>query len=225
MAGVFFRKDTIRFSALLKNIIDCPKGLYCLGNLDLLKENKTIAIVGSRNMSIYGRKVIGELVPELVRNNFIIVSGMALGVDAEVQKTCLDWGGKTIAVLASGVDVVSPKINTWLYKRIINEGGLIVSEYPDQTTPKPRKFLERNRIISGLSLGVLVIEGSSKSGTLVTAKYAIEQGREVLAIPGRIDDENSFAPNFLIKNGAQIVSSAKEITETLTNQMIFRNET
>jgi DNA processing protein len=196
---------------LKQNFFNLPNKLFYLGNKNLLNEEKIIAVVGSRKMSDYGKEVIGKIVPELVKNNFCIISGMAFGVDAEAQKTVLDYGGKTIAVLGSGVDVVSPKGNQWLYERILKENGLIVSEYVLGTQPSPQNFLARNRIIAGLSQGVLVIEGGKRSGTLVTAKYAIEQGKEVMAVPGRITEENSIAPNFLIKNGIQIVTEVSDI--------------
>ncbi len=197
----------------LKNIYDCPQIIYALGNVNLLKEKKILAVVGSRKMSQYGKEIVKKFVPELVKNNWVIVSGMALGIDAEVQKVVLENKGKTIAVLASGVDVVSPRSNKWLYEKILENNGLIISEYKNGTVPNRIKFLERNKIIAGLSLGVMVIEGALKSGTLVTAKLALEQGREVLAVPGRIDEENSKTPNFLIKNGANIITNIEDVWE------------
>lgn len=204
-----------RFPKLLREIPDCPGKLFCLGNLDLLKENKKIAVVGSRQMSWYGQSMVRNLVPELVRNNWVIVSGMALGIDAEAHKICLENKGKTIAVLASGVNIISPKSNEYIYQNILKNGGLIVSEYKDNTLVQNVNFLRRNRIISGMSLGVLVVEGSQRSGSLVTAKMALEQGREVMAVPGRISDENSFTPNFLIKNGGLLVMTADDILKNL----------
>ena len=174
-------------------------------------------MVGSRKMSEYGKWVIGEIVPELVRNNIVIVSGMAFGVDAEAQRVCVENGGKTIAVLASGVDVISPKSNRWIYEMILKNKGLIVSEYENGTEPSAEKFLVRNRIISGLSLGVLVIEGAKRSGAMATAADAAKQGREVWAVPGRINDENSATPNWLIKNGAKLVTEVGEILEDLSS--------
>ncbi|MDP4009480.1 MAG: DNA-processing protein DprA [Candidatus Shapirobacteria bacterium] len=204
-----------RFPELLREIPDCPGKLFCLGNIELLKENKKIAVVGSRQMSWYGQSMMRNLVPELVRNNWVIVSGMALGIDAEAHKICLENKGKTIAVLASGVNIISPKSNEYIYQNILKNGGLIVSEYKDNTLIQNVNFLRRNRIISGMSLGVLVVEGSQRSGSLVTAKMALEQGREVMAVPGRISDENSFTPNFLIKNGGLLVMNADDILKNL----------
>jgi DNA processing protein len=212
---IVINKTSKDFPGLLAQIEDCPKKLYCLGNANLLKERKIIAIVGSRQMSEYGKRVINKIVRELVKEGYVIVSGMAFGVDAEVQRVCLENKGKTIAVLAGGVDVISPLGNKWLYEKILGNEGLIVSEWPDKTQPNKLNFLKRNRIVSGLSLGVLVIEGSVKSGTRVTARLAAEQGREVFCISGRIDDDNSFAPNYLIKNGATSVTETSDIIENL----------
>lgn len=200
---------------LLKQITDCPRELFCLGNKELLEEKKLVAVVGSRRMSEYGKWVIGTIVPELVKNNIVIVSGMAFGVDAEAQKVCLENGGKTMAVLASGVDVVSPEGNSWLYEMILKNGGLIVSEYKNGTEPSADKFLARNRIIAGLSLGVLVVEGAARSGAMATAADAAKYGREVWAVPGRINDENSATPNWLIKNGAKLITEVGDILEDL----------
>ena len=184
--------------------------MHFLGNQNLLKE-KAIAVVGSRRMSEYGKEVVGMLVPKLVARGLVIVSGMALGIDAEVHRTCLDCGGKTIAVLASGVDVVSPRSNQWIYKRIIEEGSLVVSEFENGTLPKPEQFLQRNQTIAALSMGVIVVEGAKRSGSMVTAKWALEMGKEVYAVPGRITDENSWTPNWLISQGAVIINTLDEI--------------
>ena len=184
--------------------------MHFLGNQNLLKE-KAIAVVGSRRMSDYGKEVVGMLVPKLVARGLVIVSGMALGIDAEVHRTCLDCGGKTIAVLASGVDVVSPRSNQWIYKRIIEEGSLVVSEFENGTLPKPEQFLQRNQTIAALSMGVIVVEGAKRRGSMVTAKWALEMGKEVYAVPGRITDENSWTPNWLISQGAVIINTLDEI--------------
>lgn len=167
--------------------------------------------MGSRKMSDYGKEVIKWLVPELVNRKYVIVSGMALGVDAEVHKVCLDMGGKTIAVLASGVDVISPMVNKLIYERIIKEGSLIVSEYKNGTLPKPEQFLERNRVIAQLSTAVVVVEGAKRSGSMVTAKWALELNKDVLAVPGRVTDENSWTPNWLIAQGARILFDLSEL--------------
>lgn len=185
---------------------------YYLGDKTLLRQ-KSIAVVGSRNMSEYGKEVVNWLVPCLVKKGYVVVSGMALGVDAEVHKACLEAGGKTVAVLASGVDVVSPKSNEWIYNRILAEGGLIVSEYANGTQPRAIQFLERNRLVADLSSGVVVVEGAKRSGTLVTAKFALELNKEVYAIPGRLNDVNSWTPNWLLSQGARMVTSIEDIID------------
>ena len=149
--------------------------------------------------------------PELVKNGYVIVSGMAFGVDAWAHKICLDNKGSTIAVLASGVDVISPRSNKWIYDRILKENGLIVSQFPNGTVPKPVSFLQRNEVVVDLVTKVLVIEGDNHSGALVTAKMACDKGKDVYCIPGRIGDINSFTPNFLIKNGAEMVTEIDDI--------------
>jgi len=185
--------------------------LYFLGNQKLLKEKKLIAVVGSREMSDYGKKMIEKFVPELVKNGFVIVSGMAFGVDAWAHKICLDYKGSAIAVLASGVDMATPKGNKWIYDRILSENGLIVSKFPNGTIPKPVSFLQRNEVLVDLVSKVLVIEGDNHSGALVTAKMACDKGKDVYCIPGRIGDTNSFTPNFLIKNGASLITEIEDV--------------
>jgi len=163
-------------------------------------------------MSVYGKKVIGELVGGLVKDDWVIVSGMAYGVDSEVHRKCVQNKGKTIAVLASGADIATPKGNSEIYRNIVNNGGLVISEINFGEMPKSKnEFLKRNRIVAGIGIGVVVIEGGGQSGSLVTARLAAEEGREVWAVPGRIFDENSMATNWLIKNGATIVINTQEI--------------
>lgn len=211
MKKIIGRDDEL-FPKMLNEISDCPGKIYGVGNLDLLKSKKIIAVVGSRNMSQYGRSVIRYLVPKLVEEGWVIVSGMAYGVDSEVHKICLENKGKTIAVLASGADVVSPKGNSEIYKKIIEDEGLIISEREfGKNLEDKNDFLKRNRIVAGLGVGVIVVEGGIHSGCLVTARLAAEEGREVWAVPGRITDPTSVATNWLIKNGASIVINTQEI--------------
>ena len=185
--------------------------LNFLGNRELLKEKKLIAVVGSREMSVYGQKMIEKFVPDLVKKGFVIVSGMAFGVDAWAHKVALDNKGGAIAVLASGVDMPTPKGNKWIYDRILKEKGLIVSRFENGTIPRPVNFLQRNEVIVDLVSKVLVIEGDNHSGALVTAKMACDKGKDVYCLPGRIGDVNSFTPNFLIKNGAILVTEVGDI--------------
>lgn len=200
----------------LRNIYDAPLKLYVLGNKVLLKQ-KGIAIVGSRKATEYGKKVALQLSKKLSENGINIISGLALGID-----TCAHLGtlqqnniGKTIAVLGSGLDEIYPKQNIKLAKNIIENGGCIITEYPLGTKPEKLNFPQRNRIISGLSKGVVVVEASEKSGSLITSEFALEQGREVFAVPGNILNFTSVGTNNLIKQGAKLVTNYMDILEEI----------
>lgn len=197
----------------LKNISDPPKVLFCLGNLELLNA-KSIAIIGSRDYSAYGERATKEFSYNLAKNDICIVSGLAKGIDAFAHKGCLSAGGKTIAVLGNGLDIIYPKENEKLFYRIIENDGLVISEYPLGTKPKKQHFPARNRIISGLSDGVLVIEARKNSGTNITVDFALEQGKDVFVIPGNIYSKTSDGTNFLITEGAIPVLTYKDILNT-----------
>lgn len=208
--------DSKYYPEQLKQIYDAPIKLYVLGNKEILK-HKGIAIVGARNASEYGRKVTLQFSRKLSENGINIISGLALGID-----TCAHLGtlqntskGKTIAVLGGGINKIYPKQNIELARNIIKRGGCIISEYPAESKPEKINFPQRNRIISGLSSGVLVVEASKKSGALITADFALEQGREVFAVPGNILSLTSVGTNNLIKQGAKLVSSYEEILSEL----------
>ena len=175
-----------RYPRLLKEISDPPSVLFVRGKGAKINLEKTIAVVGTRNVTVYGKEVTEKLVRDLVRNGYTIVSGLARGVDTVAHETAIRSGGKTIAVLGCGIDIIWPPSNARLYWEIVRGNGAIVSEVPGKIRTDKAIFVTRNRIISGLSLGVLVIEGTDRSGTLITAKYAAEQGREVFAVPGKI---------------------------------------
>ena len=194
----------------LKLIYDPPELLYCLGDIRLLNE-PSIAIVGTRNASNYGKRIAYNLSQELSKRGVTIISGLASGIDSYAHEGAFKNVGKTIAVLGSGIDVIYPKENEDLYKSIIKNGGLIVSEFPLGTKPEKDNFPKRNRIISGLSDGVVVVEAKKKSGALITADLALEQGRSVFAVPGNIDSQNSEGTNNLIKEGAVPVTSYLDI--------------
>jgi len=204
--------DDPLFPESLKKIKSPPKVLYFIGNLEL-KNKFLFAIVGTRTPSDYGKKVVIDFAKTLTEAGFVIVSGLAKGIDALAHKTCLDYGGKTIAVLGSGLDKVYPKENLRLAKEIIQKQGALVSEYPPSTSPCHFHFPERNRIIAGLSQGVLVIEAREKSGASITADWAFSQKKPVFAIPGSIYNETSKGCHFLIKRGAKLVNSPKEILQ------------
>jgi DNA processing protein len=204
-----------RYPRLLKEIPDPPVLLYVRGTGSKINLEKTIAVVGTRHVTAYGREVTIRLVKDLVARGFTIVSGLAYGVDAIAHQTAIETGGKTIAVLGCGIDIIAPARNTDLYWRIIHGNGAVVSEVPPGIRPDKKKFVTRNRIISGLSLGVLVTEGARQSGSLITANYASEQGREVFAVPGPVTSRYSGAASFLLKNGAKLVESVDDIIEEL----------
>ncbi|HOZ56219.1 MAG: hypothetical protein BWY51_00917 [Parcubacteria group bacterium ADurb.Bin316] len=208
--------DDKNYPRLLSEIYDPPALLFYLGELKP-DDNFTIAVVGARRYSHYGQQVTEKIVFDLAKNGITIVSGLALGIDALAHNATLNAGGRTIAVLGSGIDKYSvyPADNRYLADKIAASDGLILSEFPLGTAPLKFNFPQRNRIISGLSRGTLVVEASEKSGSLITASFALDQNREVFAVPGNIFSDNSSGTNNLIKKGAKAVTSAKEILETL----------
>ncbi|MBI2356119.1 MAG: DNA-protecting protein DprA [Candidatus Doudnabacteria bacterium] len=203
------------YPPLLSEISQPPPILYIRGNVQLLRQ-PGLAVVGTRKMTQYGKHITQELVATLAASNLVIVSGLAFGVDAEAHNTTLNSGGSPIAVLASSLDnsSISPRANFLLAQKIIQQGCL-VSEYPLGMVVQKQNFPIRNRIISGLSLGTLVIEADLESGALITANYALEQNREVFAVPGSIFSEVSQGTNELIKRGAKLVTSARDIIQEL----------
>lgn len=196
----------------LKEIYAPPYLFYALGNLELLTRASLLAVVGTRYPSFYGVKMAVQLTQDLVRSGWGIVSGLAKGVDAKAHETTIKLHGQTIAVLGCGLDVIYPYENRYLYQKI-KEQGLILSEVPLGTKPHPILFPLRNRIITGLSKGTLVIEGDYKSGAMISGKLALDQNREVFALPGRVTDKLSNGPNWLIKQGATPVTSGEDILE------------
>ncbi|KUK84093.1 MAG: DNA processing protein dpra, putative [Microgenomates bacterium 39_6] len=208
----------------LLNIDDAPPVLYARGKIaQQLSQGKSkswqsfwsspvLAFVGTRKPSAYGRQIASRLGEELARSGLIIVSGLAYGIDTLAHRSALEADGKTVAVLGSGVDVVYPSSNNLLYREIL-ESGLVFSELPPGTRPLPGHFPARNRIISGLASAVLVIEGGLRSGSLITASLAANQGRDVLAVPGSITSQLSSGTNYLIRNGAKLVTEANDVLE------------
>ena len=204
-----------KYPGLLKEISYSPSSFYIRGKIP--EKSPCIAVVGTRKISSYGKLVTEKLVQELVRYNFIIVSGLAYGVDTIAHETALENQGKTIAVLGSGLNNIYPYSNKRLSQEIAKHGALI-TEYPLEAPPLRRYFPWRNRILSGLSLATVVIEAPEKSGALITAQFALEQNREVFAIPGSIFNKNSVGTNNLIKQGAKLVSQIEDILEELNIQ-------
>jgi DNA processing protein len=202
-----------RYPQRLKEIFDPPILLYARGRTELLGSHQ-IAVVGTRRPTPYGRAVAQKLSRELASVGLTIVSGMARGVDTCAHQGALEAGGSTIAVLGNGVDVSYPRENRKLMDQIAQR-GLVLSEFSLSSTAFPQNFPIRNRIISGVAYAVLVIEGAQYSGSLITARLALEQGREVLAVPGNITSKPSWAPNLLIKDGAKLIQEASDVVEEL----------
>lgn len=203
----------VDFPRLLKEIPDAPFLLYVKGNIKALN-TPSVAMVGSRRASIYGLSMAEKFAGELAETGVTIVSGLARGIDAACHRAALKAKGTTMAVLGCGLCHVFPEENKNLAEEITSEGAL-VSEFSMGTFPLPYHFPKRNRIVSGLSLGVVVVEASAKSGALITSDFALEQGREVFAIPGKVDQPNSQGVNRLIKDGAKLVSCVEDILEEL----------
>ena len=199
-----------RYPLRLKTLEDPPVLLYCMGTFPKFDDRLCIGVVGTRKISAYGMQSTYKISYELASASACIVSGMALGVDAVAACAAMEAGGTTVAVLGCGVDVVYPKVHTRL-KRAITKNGCIISEYPPAEAPYASNFPKRNRIISGLCQGVLVIEGNKQSGAMITAEKAISQGREVFALPGKINESNSEGPNDLIQRGVNVALSAHDI--------------
>ncbi|HHW30440.1 MAG TPA: DNA-protecting protein DprA [Clostridiaceae bacterium] len=197
---------------ILYNMYDPPLILYSKGCINL--NEMAVAIVGARKATSYGLKTAEKFAFELASYGITVISGMARGIDSQAHIGALKAGGKTIAVLGCGLDIVYPPENRQLMENIINNGA-VVSEYPPGTQPLPYNFPARNRIISGLSHGVVVVEAASKSGSLITADFALEQGKEVFAVPGNINNINSRGTNKLIKEGAKLVSDVEDILEEI----------
>lgn len=200
----------------LRNIYDPPALLYLRGELKK-EDDLAVSIVGSRKTNPYGRWITEKISRELVGHGITIVSGMARGIDSVAHWGALSGGGRTIAVLGCGVDVVYPRENRNLFAKIMEQGA-VLSEFPMGSPPEGGHFPKRNRIISGLSIGVVVVQASADSGSLITANYALEQGREVFAIPGNVGSDGSRGTNRLIKEGAKLVESSEDILEEILPQ-------
>lgn len=202
-----------RYPKFLREIHDPPAVLFCKGKIEEI-DNFGIAIVGSRKLTDYGKRVTEKFAFELSSLGITVVSGLARGIDSVAHNSALSAGGRTIAFLGSGVSVVYPPENKKLAEKIINSGALLSEFYPDEP-PKRENFPKRNRLISGMTIGTLVTEASINSGALITAKLALEQGREVFAVPGNITSKTSEGTNFLIKRGAKLVQNLDDILEEI----------
>ncbi len=213
--------DSPFYPPLLLNIYDFPPVLYVKGTLT--QSDLPLAVVGSRMASTYGRYTTERLCRELALSGVTIVSGMARGIDSAAHTGALAGKGRTIAVLGSGLDVVYPPENKGLFERIA-ESGAVITEFPFATQPLAANFPARNRIISGISLGVVVVEAGEKSGSLITARVALEQGREVFAVPGSIDSPGTKGTHRLIREGAKLVEGTQDILEEILPQVDLHRE-
>lgn len=209
------------YPELLDKISDPPPIIYYRGQIDF-PQYTPLAVVGSRKYDSYGQKIVETIVAELAENNFLIISGLAIGIDALAHQQALNKKAPTIAVLGSGINRLYPPRNLSLAKRIIDSGGGIISEFPFDYPPLKSNFPLRNRIISGLSAGVLVVEARKASGSLITAYSALEQGREVFAVPGDIDRGNSQGTNELIKKGATPILRTDDVLEAFGLEKTIR---
>ena len=202
------------FPKILREIYWPPHGVYFKGEIDIF-EKPAIAVVGTRKATEDGLELARRFGREFGEAGVIVVSGLAFGIDSSAHKGCLDSRGKTAAVLACGLDEIYPKSNEKLSEEIISSGGAIISEYPPGVPPLPYRFIERNRLVSGLSLGVVVIEAPESSGSLATARFALEQNREVFVAPGPANHRNFSGSHSLIRSGARLATKASEVLEDL----------
>ena len=208
------------YPALLQEIHSPPPVLYYVGG-DFAAKNKSLAVVGARKGNEYGKRIIQTIVPDLVAAGYTIVSGGALGIDAMAHEAALQCGGKTIAILGAGLLRLYPSSNKLLFKRIIESGGVVASPYPLMMEGLPHNFPARNRIVTGLSQGCLVVQAAKKSGALISAHCALEQGREVFAVPGNFDDELSAGCHEIIQQGAKLVMNSADILSEFGDRVII----
>jgi DNA processing protein len=206
--------DDPAYPSNLRQIYDPPLILYIQGDVEALSQ-PGIAVVGTRHPTPYGTGMAEKLASDLAARGLVIFSGLARGVDSSAHRGAIAAKGKTVAVFGTGVDVVYPKENRKLVEQLLSAGGAVISEFPMGTSPTPQNFPIRNRIISGISIGVLVIEAAEYSGTRITSRCALEQSREVFAVPGNVTNKNSWGPNTLIKQGAKLVATWEDIWEEL----------
>jgi DNA processing protein len=221
--GTILTYEDPEYPDRLREIFDPPPVLWILGEVKLLSR-PSIAIVGTRHPTPYGTGMAEILARDLASRRVVILSGMARGIDTAAHRGALAGNGSTVAVWGTGIDVIYPKENKSLAENILGAGGAIVSEYRLGTFPAPQNFPKRNRILSGIGLGVLVVEAGENSGTRVTARCALEQNRDVYAVPGNVTTKNAWGPNTLIKQGAKLVATWEDVWEELPTQVRLQLE-
>ncbi len=207
------------FTQIISTIAVPPKRLYFMGKLPP-ERTPTVAIVGTRRPTAYGREVTERFARELASKGVVILSGLALGVDSIAHRACLQAGGTTLAILANGLDYIYPASHRQLAKDIVDAGGAIISEYEPDVPARDFRFLERNRIVSGLADAIIITEAAARSGTLSTATHALEQGREVFVVPGNITSPLSAGCNSLIKQGAIPITSSDDVLEIIAPKLL-----
>lgn len=208
-----------KYLQIISTIDKCPKRFYFRGELPK-QRTVTVAIVGTRKPTIYGKEITHKFAYELAQKGIIIISGLALGVDSIAHRAALEAGGKTIAVLASGVDIIYPSTHLGLADEIISSNGTIISEYEPGTLARSYQFLERNRIVSGLADAIIITEAASRSGTLSTAAHALNQGKEIFVVPGNITSPLSAGCNNLIKQGAHPITCTEDVLEIIAPDLL-----
>ncbi|MEP7076197.1 MAG: DNA-processing protein DprA [Acidobacteriota bacterium] len=219
LGGDVLNLDDGSYPNMLREIDDPPITLYVRGDWQACFDLPCVGVIGSRNCSTYGQNASEMLSRDLASRGLCIVSGLARGIDTAAHRGAIAGQGRTVAVMGTGIDAVYPKENRKLVDEILASGGAVVSQFPLGTPPIPENFPYRNRIISGLSLGVLIVEASERSGSLITARLAAEQNREVMAIPGNITSGNSFGTNYLIKSGAKLVQQWQDVVAELPSEI------
>ena len=219
LGGDILILDDGSYPALLREIDDPPPVLYVRGDWQSCFDQPCIGVIGSRKCSTYGENASEMLSRDLASRGITVVSGLARGIDTAGHRGAIRGQGKTVAVMGTGLDSIYPKENNGLVREIIAAGGCVVTQFPLGTPPIPENFPYRNRIISGLSHGVVIIEASERSGSLITARLAMEQNREVMAVPGNITSRNSFGTNYLIKTGAKLVQQWQDIVAEMPSEI------
>ncbi|MDQ3489845.1 MAG: DNA-processing protein DprA [Acidobacteriota bacterium] len=219
LGGDILVLDDGSYPALLREIADPPITLYVKGDWQACFDLPCVAVIGSRMCSTYGENASEMIARDLASRGICIVSGLARGIDTAAHRGAIRGGGRTIAVLGTGIDGVYPKENARLVAEILKSGGAVVSQFPLGTPPLKDNFPYRNRIISGLCLGIVIVEASERSGSLITARLAMEQNREVMAVPGNITSRNSFGTNYLIKSGAKLVQQWQDVVAELPSEI------
>lgn len=218
------RLHSAAYPRMLSEIYDPPPVLYFKGTLQPV-EDDAVAVVGSRRCTAYGREMARRISSGLAQSGVAVFSGLARGIDGVAHRATLDAGGRTIAVVGGGLDSIYPAEHAALADEIVQHGGAVVSEYPVGVRPKPEHFPRRNRVISGLTVGVVVVEATRKSGAMLTVKWALEQDREVFAVPGSALSDNSEGPNWLIQQGAKLTTSHMDVLDELQIEAVQRPET